>query len=258
MAESYEKFFKYSNFLVIYIISFVLMYNSNLELLGLGLGIAINIVSQLFLLVDVISSPKSSDPVIFILLIGIIGMFISSVMFLMTLVNLHSKYSLKGSPIKLTKENREKFDVYKILFITNALAIGIIAFLYFAAYKVDIANPGKMSYLLKYNFEESGDFYVPFYNFTFNPEGYQFDELAMLLFKMALGAGVLGITGFMIYLTVELSKLKTDRLYIPDKEDESIPKSFPHKSNYNNFSLSGLFQNLNMNYIMNSKTILGM
>ena len=96
MAESYEKFFKYSNFLVIYIISFVLMYNSNLELLGLGLGIGINIVSQLFLLVDIISSPKSSDPVVLILLFSIIGMFISSVMFLMTLVNLHSKYSLKG------------------------------------------------------------------------------------------------------------------------------------------------------------------
>jgi len=260
MSESYLGAFKYLHFLMIYFVAFFLFYYTpNLELLGSGIGIAINIITHLFLFIDIISSPKNDDPVVFVFFIGIVGMFCSNILLLITLVKLHSVYSIHGRPIHFTKESRKMLDRYKQLFIVNVFAIFSMALLYFTAYKIDLSTAdNSVYYLLKNNFEKSGDYYVPFYNFTFDPAGTRSIELFMLLFKVILSGGVLGATGLMLYFSYELSKLKTsrDQLYIPEKQDETVPKTIPHKGNYSSFSLSNMFQNLNINYLLHSTTIL--
>jgi hypothetical protein len=238
------------------------MYNHNLELIGFFIAIAINIIANLFLFIDIISSPRSGDPVVFVFFIGMVGMFIANVILLIILANLHSVYSGKGVPIHFTKDARNKIGTYKKLFIVNVLTIFSLAFLYFTAYKIDLSKPEEsVYYLIKNNFDKTGDYYVPFFNFTFDPKGTMFEkmiEIFMLLFKIVLSGGVLGVTGLMVYYSYELSKLRTsrDQLYIPDERDETVPKTIPHKGNYSSFSLSNMFQNLNINYLLHSTTIL--
>jgi glycerol uptake facilitator-like aquaporin len=241
---------------MIYLVAFYLFYITNLELVGIGLGIAINFISYLFLLVDIGSSPKKSDPVVFIFLIGIIGMFIANVLLLITLVRLHSAYSSQKSPIQYTKENRKKLDKYKQLFIVNVLAIFIMAFFYFTAYKINLAEVDNMSYLLKNNFEKSGDYYVPFYNFTLDPSGNKIVESFMLSLKGVLSILVCVSTGLMINYSYELQKLRASQIYIPAKQYDNAPQEIPHKSSYSAFSLPNMFQNLNMNYLLYSTTII--
>ena len=261
MSESYVGAFKYLNFFMIYCIAFYLMYNHNLELIGFFMAIAINTIAHLFLFIDIISSPKSNDPVVFVFFIGIVGMFIANIMLLITLAKLHTVYSGKGVPIRFTRDARNKLGKYKKLFIVNVLTIFIMAFLYFTAYTIDLSTANdSVYYLLKNNFQKTGDYYVPFFNFTFDPKSLsnKMIELFMLLFKIVLGLGVLGVTGLMVYYSYELSKLKTsrDQLYIPDERDETVPKTIPHKGSYSSFSLSNMFQNLNINYLLHSTTIL--
>ena len=55
------------------------------------------------------------------------------------------------------------------------------------------------------------------------------------------------ISGYMIYLSLELSKLSSNRIYIPDHEDERVPKSSPKKPYMG--GIFDVFKNLNMNYI---------
>jgi hypothetical protein len=169
-------------------------------------------------------------------------------------------YSGEGVPIRFTKDARNKLGTYKKLFIINVLTIFIIALLYFTAYKIDLSKPDEsVYYLIKNNFDKTGQYYVPFFNFTFNPEGTQFENLIeffMLLFKTVLGVGVVVITSVMIYYSYALSKLKMSRaqLYINHEEDNL--HSIPHKGYNSSFSLSNMFQNLNINYLLHSTTIL--
>lgn len=261
MSDSYVGVFKYINFFMIYCIAFYLFFNHKLELIGIFMGIAINIISHLFLFIDIISSPKSNDPVVFVFFIGIIGMFFANVVLLITLARLHSVYSGKGVPIRFTKESRNKIGTYKKLFIINVLVIFIMAFFYFTAYKIDLSDPPqKVEYLLKNNFEKSGQYYVPFFNTTFEPTESRWIrsiEFFMLLFKIILSGGVVGVTGLMVYYSYELSKLKTsrDQLYIAE-HPEDTPHTIPHKGSYSSFSLPNMFQNLNINYLLHSTTIL--
>ena len=129
--NTFINFFKYIYFFVIQILSFIMMYNKNLELMGLISGILIATITHIFLVINIFASDKTNELVLYFILFSIILFFVSSVLMIKTLVHLHSKYSVKGSPILLTKENRKRLDRYKKMFISSIFLIGLLAFSFF-------------------------------------------------------------------------------------------------------------------------------
>lgn len=241
----YTKFFKYINFFIIYIISFILMYKPNLELLGVGISFIINTIAQLFLLIDINSSPKSQDIISLILIIGILMTLIANTLVGMKLKEFHGVYSKKELPIRLEKEDRKLFDVYKQLYITIVIFIGVSAFLFFGIYK----DTEKNIYESYFNFDFS-----PYLdntgNFDFLMAGLQ---LIMQIIKVGMAASILGIGGYMLYAGVQFIRANTNNIYIPEEppvtHDESI---FAHNTTI--FSgVYDIFRNLNINYLTQSR-----
>lgn len=228
---------KYINLIIIHFIAFSLMFQNNLEIIGFGLAISINVLTNSFLLFDIISSPKNGDAVILILVISIISIFISSVMILIFLVNLQTKYSSQQSPIYLSLDNRSLLDSYKKSYVINIILVFIISAIYFTLLRSDV--PGKSS------------IYLPYYNFNIDPTNIM-GHYSFLIFKILLSLASLGLSAYMIYSSYLLCQLNTRNLYIPpNNPSDSIPQFFPHKTNstINNTS-HNLFSNINLNYII--------
>lgn len=228
--EQYDKIFKYINFAIIHIISFIMMYNTNLELIGIGFTFAINIITNIFLTMDIINSPKRNDIVIIILLCAIIANFISSVFILTTLRQLHLKYKHKDSKIELSRENRNILNLFKFLFVTNIVFITILSILFFTLYKTDSGN------------------FLPFFNATFDKNGYIINEFIWLIFKVVLSISTLVISGYMIYYSYNILKLRNINVFsVSNKKDEIKPII-----NKNGF-FTNMFENININFLSNYK-----
>lgn len=246
MAEqSYNKFFKYINFYIIFFISFYVMYQPNLELIGLIICVGIYYIVYGLLNLDILTSPKNDDAVVILLIVLLRASFMSFVFIISMFVNLHELYNGFGLPIQLTKETREYLDTFKILMITNIVITGIMAFLYFTAYKYNdtdapIINDIQMKY-------------APFYNF----EDKTFLGYTSLVFRLVLSLAFIYCTAYIIYISYMLSQLSTTKVVIPETSTPTVdtvykPPSFPfNNSFFTNNGISGMFQNLNLNYITN-------
>lgn len=239
--DSNSKFLKYINFFIIHIIAFYLLFQDNLEIIGFGLAIAINVFTNSFLLLDIVSSPKKNDTVVFILIISIISIFISSLMILILLVNLHSKYSLNQVPIQLTNENRDLLDNYKKMYIMNILLVFLISIIYFTLYRIDGNS----------KFET---FYLPFYNFNIGSQ-YFFADSIFLIIKLLISAACIILSAYMIYTSLILSRINTNNIYIPstiNTQDNRAPTIFPYKKNNNTSNIfKNMFSNINIDYLIN-------
>jgi hypothetical protein len=241
MDNSYQKFFKYINFFIAYILSFLLMYKSNLELLGVGISFIINMVSQLFLFIDLSLSPKSKDIIVLLLSIGIIITFICNTIVVIKLRDMHTVFSRKEMPIRFDKEDRKLFDRYKILYITIVMLIGVSSFFFFSLFK----NPDNT--------------YEPYFNFNFdtlkNRENslYIILQLGMQFLKISMAGAILGIGGYMIWLSLELAKINTSRIYIPEKVDDTANKSIFEKRSPAFSMAYDIYRNLNLNYLTESR-----
>jgi hypothetical protein len=241
--ESYNKFFKYINFYILFFISFYTMYRPNLELVGLFLCVGIYYIVYGLLNLDIITSPKNDDPVVIVLIVILRASFISFVFLISMFVNLHNTYASFGIPIQLTKENRQHLDTFKTLLVSNIVLTGIMAVLYFTAYKYDkpiIINDIEMKY-------------APFYNLADK----SFLGYTSLIFRIFTTVALMYCTAYIIYISYFLSKLSTAKVIIPETNSDDPahdykPPSFPfNNSFFTNNSISGLFQNLNLNYITN-------
>lgn len=239
----YQKFFKYINFFVAYILSFVLMYKTNLELLGIGISFIINTIAQLFLFIDVSASPKSKEIIVLIIIVGILATFISNVMVTITLKNIHGVYSNNNLPIRFEKEDRKIFDIYKILYITIVMCIGVSSLFLFSLYKTDSDH----------------NIYAPYFNFNIDLSDintspfYILLQLIMSGIKVLFALAILGIGGGMLYLATLLSRIDVSNIYIPTEQTEPPNKSiFEHRSPA--FSMVyDIYRNLNLNYIIQGR-----
>lgn len=194
---------------------------NNLEMIGVGMTIAVNILMNVFLFTDILNSPKKYDIVLYVLIFSMAGLFISEVFTLMTLTNLHQKYKLKGSPIQFTQENREKFNIFKTLFITLIVLITVIAGLFFTLPKIGT------------------DDYQQFFYFDGS-----FNQI-LSAFKVLLSLAALGITGYLIYHTYKFSKLRKSQLTDVEREkDDYDYKAMIGKTPW-------FFDNINLNYLAN-------
>ena len=233
----FERFFKYIYFIIIHVIAFSMMYRDNLELLGYGVGIVMSFISAGFLWMDIYISPKKYDPVIFIILLGILGGIISLIIFANFLTKIHAKYNRKGSTIMLTKENRKRLDKFKSLYIADYILIGVVSLMFFLLYK-----------------DPTTGLYDPFFKI---PEKVVSLDSIYFGIKVLLSISTLGVTGSLIYTANELSKQNSKQLYIPEKQSPEVPKKFPYKKPKSGMlgDVSNFFRNVNLNYLMNYNII---
>lgn len=240
----YQKFFKYINFFIIYVISFVLMFKQNLEMLGVGMSFIINMIAQLFLLMDINSSPKSRDIIALILSFAILMVFISNVMVSIKLTELHSAYSRKELPVRLDKDDQTSFNIYKIVYITIVMLIGISAFLYFGVLEV---KEGVYEPYFNFDFSKYVDSNN---NINFMGVGLQ---LFMLILKGSMMLAILGIGGYMLYAGLQFSKINTNALYIPEEPEQTHDTSIFRHNSTTFSSAYDIFRNLNINYLIQSR-----
>jgi hypothetical protein len=232
----FERFFKYVYFIIIHFIAFSLMYSQNLEMLGYGIGITMSFITAGFLWLDIYNSPKKNDPVIFVILLGILAGIISLFMFAKFLTNIHAKYNAKGSKIMLTKENRKRLDTFKSLYITDYVLIGTISLMFFLAYK------------------NTDGTYMPFFKI---PENVFSSDSVFFVLKSLLSVSTLSVSGYMIYVANELSKQNSKQLYIPEKDSPDTIKKFPYKKpkGLGLGGISDFFRNVNLDYLVNYNII---
>jgi hypothetical protein len=236
MSESYDKFFKYIYLLAVFIIAIVLMFHKRLEILGWGIGLTISMVTYLFLFLDVSSSPKSQDVVVFVIYLTVLAQILSNIMFSMTLKNLHHAYSAHGHPIQMNERYKKKFQDYKILFVTQYFIICTIAFFFFTLYMSEAGNH-------------------PFFNIHMTQDNF-FLIIPSLFFKVILCLATLGISGYMIFASYKFQKLKGKIRYVKPNTLTYDPKSFTSGSPAD--SPFTIFSNLNLNYLMNYRKDLGL
>lgn len=233
----FERFFKYIYFFIIHVIAFSMMYSENLELVGYGVGIIMSFITAGFLWLDIYLSPKKYDPVIFVILVGILGGVISLIIFANFLMKIHAKYNSKGSKIILTKENRKRLDRFKSLYVTDYVLIAVVSLMFFLLYK-----------------DPNTGIYTPFFNI---PEKMLSTDTIFFAIKVLLSLSTLGVSGSLIYTANELSKQNSKQLYIPEKQSPDMPKKFPYKKEKQGMlgDVSSFFRNVNLNYLMNYNII---
>lgn len=198
---TYVDFFKYINFFFIYVISFVLMFIKRFEMIGIGLSIATSILSNLFLFLDILFSPKNNDVVVIVIILGMASLFISNVFVLNVFVKLHKEYSKKKRPIEYSKKMDKTVKLYKQLFIWNTVLIWITAFLYFSRPKQNDAT------------------YFPYYYLSKNPL-----DIFIFVFKLLSSVSIVGISGYMMYISQQFSNTRTSNL-ITEKTKNDEEKS---------------------------------
>jgi len=182
---------RYLVLLIIYILAFVGMMNKNLELVGFGLMFTVNFITTFFILTDVIDMSdvgSKSDIFLAVLFSGFGLNFVSLILIIMSLYKLHTKYTLQGTPIKVSPHIRKRLDDYKIIFFTNVLTLLTLAMLFF--------------------FGERG---LPFYNIVFK-QSTALREMFFLCVKALFTAGTLGMSGYLVYSANGISKIMNNQL----------------------------------------------
>lgn len=142
-AESLS-FMKYIFFTIAFILSFVVINIKSVEIFGLGLFFAINILFCILIGKDltdgsISSTGKDTEWMLRYgtLLVSIAFSLVSTIMMIMTLTNLHGKFSDANSDIQWSKYDRQKLDDIEIIFTTITVFIGVTA-LYVYNTKTDI------------------------------------------------------------------------------------------------------------------------
>lgn len=231
---TYVNAFKYINLFFIYLIAFSLMWSTRTELIGLVMSMVNSIITNLFLFMDISASPKKTDPIIAILYISIIGLFIVCSLIFTTISKLQINYSVKGQPLRLNREPRKQVDTFKILFTFQIIATGVLAFLFFT---LKCNSPSLC---------DNDNGYARF--FSADPESSV--SYLILVFKSLLSMAVIGVTGYLIYLSNDIRKYNASNIHIPKKPTEKV--ILPNSANKD--TIFDIFRNVNLDYLMSYKT----
>jgi hypothetical protein len=126
-----KSFMKYFFFMFVFIVSFILINTRTLEIFGLLLFFAINILFFLLIGKDLFDGSISSDGKnnewilkYGIVLVSMAFSFVSSIMMIMTIVTLQNKFAENNSSIRWSPFDRNNLDTAEIIFITVTTFIG--------------------------------------------------------------------------------------------------------------------------------------
>jgi hypothetical protein len=147
MAEGEEfanvqSFMKSFFFIFAFIVSFVLMLKPEVELFGMGLFFAMNILYCFITLngvtngtVNQTGSEQSAK--LGILITGLAFSFVATIFMIMTLATLQSKFATNNTGIQFSPDNRKDFDNTKIIFIITTVMLGVVSlYVYYSADEV--------------------------------------------------------------------------------------------------------------------------
>lgn len=133
---------RYLYMFILFLISFILIDTSKtLELLGLGLLFAVNTIFTFSLGNDVLEFMSRATRQTWLnglgtwsIVIGLVLNFVSTVLMLITLTKLKTKFDVKGKPIKLSPENRKEFTIFKHMLISSITLVAVVSLnIYFTA-----------------------------------------------------------------------------------------------------------------------------
>jgi hypothetical protein len=295
-----NKYIKYINFIIVYIVTFSLVFIRKYEILGMGLLLSFNFIIQSFLLYDIFSIKDEFNSIFIIsIVIGISFTLLSSIFILKMLVRLQNKTAEVGNISSfIDKDLNPTYHLFSNLFITNVAFILVNAIIYFSYtfskdpnYKNDYLyneigyDPLDYSFLknIYYRSKEffTGDImqwftilyplvflFILFINTlittlinitkTINSLFTNFFNTLFYLFKVASLIVILTLSSILMYLSTTLSviHLKTTPAETANSGDEkyNIPAPASALNNNGIFSrIEDMFNNLNMNYLINSK-----
>jgi hypothetical protein len=179
-------FFRYIVLFIIYIMAFVSMMNSNLELVGIGFMFIVNLITSFFIFVDFLGISETSkkyDIFVGVLIVGMALHLISSILIVIALSKLHKKAKQNGLPMQLSPSTRRQLENFKIVFFTNAMSILTMTMLFF------LGKPG-----------------VSFYNYAFD-QSTAIRELFFFIVKILLTFGTLGMSTYLVYISHFMTSL---------------------------------------------------
>ena len=175
---------------VVYIMSFYCLYKRNVALLGALLLYIINLFFTIFITKDMLLSERSEESITFIIIAILALNMASSSLVIMMLRTLHAKYTKNNENVKLSTVNRAKLSKYFAMFICTIVFVWVLVFFYF-----------------------SGDMSRMYFDYVFIGQSTSPEILMVKLFlKVVLSIAGLGMSGYMVYLGNNLSKLKRKQL----------------------------------------------
>lgn len=288
-----NKYIKYINFVIIYIVTFTLVCIPKYEIVGMGLLISFNFIIHTFLLYDIFSLNDNTNNIFtFVIVFGIVLTFLSSVYILKMLVSVQNKHREVGHIKQLIDRNTNpKYNLFSNLFITNVGLIMINAIIYFI-YKFS----GNANYANNYLYNELNYEYINysfFKNIYYMTSDFFGNKVSILypliflgilfwnalmvfsinlfktlyglynnllhtllfLFKTTSLVGIIVLSCVNLYLATSLGRIRFKKIHKYDQYvmNEKITDS---SSNNNIFAqMSDIYKNLNMNYLMNYKVI---
>lgn len=129
-----KSFMKYFLFVFVFMVSFTLIKTKSIELFGLALFFTINIIFCLLIgkdLIDGAISPEGKDMEwklrYGVIIISMVFSLVSSIMMILTLSNLHSKFRDANATLNWSPDERSKLEDAETIFITVTTFIGVTA-----------------------------------------------------------------------------------------------------------------------------------
>ena len=198
--------FKYGLFLCIYVVLFFCLYTTNLESNGFISLFFVNLLIGGLLSTDLpnIGSQSYNTHFYFyiVIIIGSLCNIISSFLIAITLFHLKLNYDTIQETIRYSPKNRKQLNNYKSLFVTNILSIFVllIIIIYYTDNDIVIGK-FKMDYLIK-------------------------------IIKYILSGLIVGISGYILYLSNSLSRMWSSKMKIlrNDNEKNDYMKPIPQNS----------------------------
>jgi hypothetical protein len=291
-----NKYIKYINFVIIYIVTFTLVCIPKYEIVGMGLLLSFNFIIQSFLLYDIFSLNTNTNNIfIFVIVFGIVLTFLSSFYILKMLVRTQNKNREVGNIKHLIDKNTNpKYHLFSNLFITNVGLIivnAIIFFIYNFTINKNYANDylyNELDYeYINYSFFENiyyksweyaenkfGSLSVLLYPFIFLIITFRNIILALILnftktlyglftkflhtfiflFKSASLIAIVILSLINFYLATQLGKIRFKKIHNYDSKSNEDPTD-SSKNNGIFSKIGDIFQNLNMNYLLNYKVV---
>jgi hypothetical protein len=256
-----DRVIKYIMLFVIYVLVFLGWNSAKYEFIFLFFYVILNIVTYVFLIMDIVNSPKYYRPVLIIIFSSMIMIMASNIMLFFLLISIYKTYKVdKNIPPKIEYRSKIKINLYKNLSITTNIILGILCLFFFMMYKNDDGTYIPFfDYNKLINLEKTGEIY--YFNLFF------------YILKIILSILLLSLSGYMVYLINDLNGIYryNQLFYIEDPSSSSSssssstptttvstnPTVFIQKNNSNITRkiinpIKDIFSNININYLTNS------